>query len=117
MFYCAGYTDDDGSRRKPYNLTKLLYHIVLSLPAQKRLVIAENINNDADMWEHDDGQEDYRGSISRSFSEVVLDNISEAAEKGFVAGGALLGFSGAIIGGLLFGAAGAIKGVFEGLFD
>ena len=116
IFYCAGYTDDDGIQRSPYNLTKLLYHILLSLPAEKRLAVAENINDDDNMWEYDDDEADYREDISRSFSEVVFDNISEAAEKGFVSGGVVLGFPGAIVGGLLFGAAGAIKGVFKGLF-
>lgn len=56
MYYCAGYTDDDGMQKPAYNLTKLLYKIVLSLPVKKRIAIAENLNDDNKMWEYDDAK-------------------------------------------------------------
>lgn len=116
MYYCAGYTDENEVQNKPYNLTKLLYHIVLSLPAEKRIAIAENLNEDSDMWEYDDNETDYKEAISRSFGQVVWDTTEEFAEKGFIGGGMALGMPGAIVGGVVCGIAGAIVGVFKGLF-
>lgn len=116
MYYCAGYTDENDMQNKPYNLTKLLYHIVLSLPVEKRIAIAENLNDDSNMWEYDDGEEDYADAISQSFGEVLLDTVGTFAEKGFMAGGMALGAPGAVIGGLVCGAAGAVVGIFKGLF-
>lgn len=117
MYYCAGYTDENQNQNKPYNLTKLLYQIVMFLPSQKRIAIAENINNDSDMWEYDDEEEDYIGEISNSFAETVKEYAEEYAEKGVVYGGAILGMPGAIVGGLLCGATGAIVGIFKEVFS
>ncbi len=116
MYYCAGYTEDDGNQRPAYNLTKLLYQIVLSLPTEKRIAIAENLNDNEDMWKYDDSEEDYIGGISQSFGETLWDNITDYAEKGVVYGGAVLGMPGAIAGSVLCGVAGAVVGVFKGLF-
>ncbi len=116
MYYCAGYTDENEVQNKPYNLTKLLYHIVLSLPAEKRIAIAENLNDNSEMWECDDNETDYKEAISQSFGEIVWDTTEEFAEKGFVGGGMVLGMPGAIVGGVVCGIAGAIVGVFKGLF-
>lgn len=116
MYYCAGYTEDSGKQRPAYNLTKLLYHIVLSLPAEKRMAIAENLNDNEDMWRYDDEEEDYAVNISRSFGETVWESISDFAEKGVIYGGAVLGMPGAIAGSVLCGAAGAVLGVFKGIF-
>ncbi|MBO4898291.1 MAG: 50S ribosome-binding GTPase [Clostridia bacterium] len=117
MYYCAGYTDENGNQMPAYNLTKLLYNIVISVPAEKRIAIAENLNGDNDMWEYDDGDEDYISVISQSFGEVIMDTVSSFAEKGVVYGGALLGMPGALAGSLLCGAAGAVVGLFKGLFE
>lgn len=116
MYYCAGYTEDDGNQRPAYNLTKLLYQIVLSLPTEKRIAIAENLNDNENMWKYDDSEEDYIGGISRGFGETLWDSITDYAEKGVVYGGAVLGMPGAIAGSVLCGVAGAVVGVFKGLF-
>ena len=117
VYYCAGYTDENENQSKPYNLTKLLYHIVISLPPEKRVALAENLNDDSDMWECDDEEEDYIEAVSRSFGEIVGDTIEEYAEKGFITGGMILGTPGAIVGGLLSGTVGAVVGVFKGIFS
>ena len=117
MYYCAGYTDENGSQMPAYNLTKLLYNILLSLPAEKRIAIAENLNSNGDMWEYDDGDEDYISGISESFGEIFWDTVGEFAEKGVVYGGAILGMPGALVGSVIGGVAGAISGVFKGLFS
>jgi predicted GTPase len=71
IFYCAGYKEEGGEQRKPYNLTKLLYYIIKSVPKDKRLALADNINNDEDNWLHDDKETDYKEKIKRSFGETV----------------------------------------------
>ena len=117
MYYCAGYTDENGNQMPAYNLTKLLYNIVLSIPAEKRIAIAENLNDNEEMWEYDDGDEDYISGISESFGEIFWDTVGEFAEKGVVYGGAILGMPGALVGSVIGGVAGAISGVFKGLFS
>lgn len=116
IYYCAGYTDENGIQNPAYNLTKLLYQIVLSIPSEKRIAIAENLNDNEEMWQFDDEDEDYVGGISQSFGETLWDNITDYTEKGVVYGGAILGMPGAIVGSVLCGAAGAVMGVFKGLF-
>lgn len=116
MYYSAGYTDENGIQANPYNLTKLLYHIVLSLPAEKRIAIAENLNNDKNMWDFDDNEQDYKEAISCSFGEIFWDTYEEFGEKGFDTGKKVLGMPGAFVGAVIGGAAGALVGLFKGLF-
>ena len=35
--YCAGYKEENGEQRKPYNLSKLLYTITMSVPTEPKL--------------------------------------------------------------------------------
>lgn len=113
MYYCAGYTGDDGVQKPAYNLTKLLCKIVFSLPIEKRIAIAENLNDDKKMWEYDDGEDDYCGKITEGFAETVFGTMSDYAEKGIVYGGAALGMPGAVVGAVVCGAVGAVVGVFK----
>ena len=55
----AGYKEEGGDQRKPYNLTKLLYYIIKAVPKDKRLALAHNINEE-DNWLHDDEEKDYK---------------------------------------------------------
>lgn len=114
--YCAGYKEDGGEQRKPYNLTKLLYHIVMMIPREKRLALADNINSEEDNWKYDDHESDYRGGTQRGFCDTVWDCISEGAETGCEIGGKILGIPGNIVGGLIGGAVGAIAGIFGAIF-
>ena len=115
--YCAGYKEDGGEQRKPYNLTKLLYYIVTMIPKDKRLALADNINNDEDNWRYDDQEHDYRGETKRGFCDTVWDYISDGAEAGSEIGGQILGIPGKVIGGAVGGAIGAIGGIFGAIFD
>lgn len=114
--YCAGYKEDGGEQRKPYNLTKLLYHIVKMIPNDKRLALADNINDDADNWRYDDHESDYRGGTKRGFCDTIWDCISDGAETGSELGGKILGIPGRIVGGVIGGAVGAVGGLFEAIF-
>lgn len=114
--YCAGYKEDGGEQRKPYNLTKLLYYIVKAIPKEKRLALADNINEDKDNWLYDDREEDYRGGIQRGFCDTVWDCLSDEVSTGGEIGGEILGIPGKIVGGVIGGSVGIVKGIFCGIF-
>ena len=114
--YCAGYKEEGGEQRKPYNLTKLLYYIVKAIPKDKRLALADNINDDKDNWLYDDKEDDYRGGTQRGFCDTVWDCLSDGASAGCEIGGEILGIPGKIVGGIIGGALGIVKGIFCGIF-
>ncbi len=106
IYYCAGYTEEDGIQRSPYNLTKLLYFIVIAIPSEKRIVIADYINDTEDNWLYDDEKTDYKAKIQKSFGDSVLECIIEDAVYGNEIGGQVLGIPGRVVGsviGLIFG--------------
>ena len=111
--YCAGYKEGDMPQLEAYNLTKLLYYIVQSIPMDKRLVIVNNINPDKDKWLHDDAEEEYREKVRQSFWEALVDSIFDNAEEGSTLGGKIFGYPGRILGTFIGGAWGAIKGLFK----
>ena len=116
IYYCAGYTEDNGDQLRPYNLSKLLYVIVAAVPKEKRLAMADVLNPDKEMWEKDDEKADYKKKVKQSFWEVVGDHTSDGAEKGVNIGVWILGAPGGVLGAGLGGAIGAIAGFFTALF-
>lgn len=114
--YCAGYKEEGGEQRQPYNLTKLLYYIVKAIPKDKRLALADNINGDNDNWLYDDKEYDYKGGTKIGFCDTVWDCISDGAGTGCEIGGDILGIPGKIVGGVIGGAVGAVKGIFSAIF-
>lgn len=116
VVYSAGYKEDGGEQCRPYNLTKLLYYIIKSIPKDKRFVIADNINPDNDMWLHDDEDEDYAEEIKSGFLDSLAWAISDGARDGKYIGENILGIPGRAVGYLLGGAVGAVKGFFQGIF-
>lgn len=117
IYYCAGYKEEGGDQRKPYNLTKLLYYIIKAVPKDKRLVLADNINEEEDNWLHDDEEKDYKKSIKSSFGETVWDCITDGFDTGVEVGGDILGIPGKVVGAAVGAAVGAVKGVFVAIFD
>lgn len=109
--YCAGYTDEDGSRQAPYNLAKLLYYILMAVPGEKRLVLADKLNATETNWTFNDGDKDYAGDVQKSFWDSLLEDILEGIEKGAVIGGCAIGIPGVFVGGL----AGAVVGGLRSL--
>lgn len=114
--YCAGYKEEGGEQRKPYNLIKLLYYIVKMIPKDKRLALADSINDDSDNWRYDDHKSDYRRGTTSGFCDTVWECISDGAETGSEFGGKILGIPGRIVGGVIGGAVGAFGGFFEAIF-
>lgn len=116
IYYSAGYKEEGREQCKPYNLTKLLYYIVKSIPKDKRLALADNINADEDMWLHDDKEIDYKSETKRSFFESIGDCIGEGASTGSEIGGRILGIPGKVLGTVIGGTCGLVVGFFEAIF-
>jgi predicted GTPase len=69
IYYCAGYQNSSSdSSTAPYNLTKLLWLIVESSPAQKRLIIRDSLAPEEINWETDDNKKDYRKEVKSKIS-------------------------------------------------
>ena len=116
VIYCAGYKEEGMEQCKPYNLTKLLYMIVKSIPADKRLLMADNFNDNEDNWEYDDHEDDYKTEVRKSFLESIGVSISEGTDAGSIFGEALLGIPGKGVGFVFGGLIGAVTGFFKAIF-
>ena len=83
--YSAGFKEEGMPQEPAYNLTKLLYYIIDNIPAEKRLNVAENINTNREVWQSDDGLENYREKTKDS----ILDNLGTLGQviKGVIAVG------------------------------
>ncbi len=117
LYYSAGYKEEGGEQRKPYNLTKLLYYIIKAVPKDKRLALADNINGEDENWLHDDEEKDYKKSIKRSLGETVWECITDGVDTGAEIGTDILGIPGKIVGAAVGAAVGAVKGVLVAIFD
>lgn len=115
VYYCAGYEEEDGDVVRPYNLSKLLYYVMRSLPAQKRIAIMEGINTDAENYEYNDEDEDYNEEIKDSFYES-FDYISDGVDTGAEIGGTILGIPGALVGAFLGGFVGCVRTILDDIF-
>lgn len=116
VWYCAGYKEEGGEQRSPYNLTKLLYCIIKAIPKDKRLALADNINDEKDNWTYDDKEDDYKEKVKDGFCETVWSCISDGAGAGIEIGGNILGIPGKIVGAAVGTAVGAVKGLFTAIF-
>lgn len=116
IYYCAGYKEEGGEQCKPYNLTKLLYYIIKSIPMEKRLAFADNINVNEDMWLHDDSERDYKNDVIKGFFDSIINGMEIGADEGAALGKKVFGIPGEAVGFVVGGACGAIKGFFDRIF-
>ncbi len=89
--------------------------IIKAIPKDKRLALADNINDEEDNWIHNDKKKDYKESIKRSFGETVWDCITDGACSGICIGGDILGIPGKVVGFAVGAAVGSVRGVFKAL--
>lgn len=115
VYYCSGYEEESGDVIRPYNLSKLLYYIMQSLPAQKRVAVMEGINTDSGNYEHNDGNEAYNEEIKDSFYDS-FDYVSDGVDTGAEIGGTILGIPGAIVGAVLGGFVGCVRSILDDIF-
>jgi len=115
IYYAAGYKEGS-STQNPYNLSKLLAHILRHTKEEKRAVFAQDINKDKKMWEDDDQLEDYRTEIRESMWESVKSSASKGADIGGEIG-SIFGSAGRAVGTVVGGAVGAVWGGLKSLFS
>ena len=107
VYYCAGYTDEDGERQSPYNLSKLLYYILMAVPSEKRLILVDKLNSNERNWTFNDG--DYTGAVRESFFSSLLESVFEGVKVGATIGGGVIGIPGTIVGGLVGAIVGGLR--------
>ena len=105
IYYCAGYTEDDGTQQAPYNLSKLLYYILASIPTEKRFAVVNNINNDEQAWLSNDDDMEYNNEIKQGFFESLFGDVEGYTTKFALAGTAIIGLPGMIVGIIIGGIA------------
>ena len=110
IYYSAGFKEEGMPQGRPYNLAKLLYYILESVPAEKRLAIAAQINTEPEVWQDND-ETNYPEKIKGSVRDGIKTGMMGMG-FGAALGGTVAGPLGAIIGGTL----GAIGGFLGGLF-
>lgn len=115
IYYAAGYKEGS-STQNPYNLSKLLAHILRHTKEEKRAVFAQDINKDKKMWEDDDQLEDYRTEIRESMWESVKSSASKGADIGGEIG-SIFGSAGRAVGTVVGGAVGAVWGGLKSFFS
>lgn len=119
IYYSAGYKEEGGEQSAPYNLSKLLYCIVQATPSQKRVLYANNINTDEQMWKDDDDLLNYREQTQKSIFESVVEGASVGAEIGGKIGGkigSIFGDIGESIGDKIGTVIGTVLGFIGSLF-
>lgn len=81
IYYAAGYKDGD-EEQNPYNLSKLLVHILRHTKSEKRAVFAQDLNKNEEMWKDDDRLKDYRKEAKKSMLDSIMDSASVGADIG-----------------------------------
>lgn len=115
VFYSAGFKDGDNKQGDPYNLSKLMYYITLSVPKNKRLILAQNINPNKDAWLHDDKTKNYSQRFGKKLAESIGLESGIGVGTGFAVGCLFFGLPGGFIGAAVGAVTGGIKGFFSGL--
>jgi len=107
VYYCAGYTDGT-EKQNPYNLSKLLYYILMAVPSEKRLVLVDKLNARVENWGSNDTDQDYPAAVNETFANSLLASIEVGAENGALIGGMVFGTPGMFVGGLIGGIIGGL---------
>ncbi|MGL5727390.1 MAG: GTPase family protein [Plesiomonas sp.] len=114
IFYAAGYKDGDDVQQ-PYNLSKLMLHILRHVKEEKRAVFIADINRDSKMWEHDDRLEDYREEVKATLWESVVSGANKGADIGRRLG-SIFGSVGEAVGDFGGRVIGGVVGFFSGIW-
>lgn len=75
--YCAGWTLNGKVIRNPYNLKKLLSHILDKLPEKKRISLGNDVNDNKDNYKSNDNKKDYDKIIKDSYLSSILAYLKE----------------------------------------
>lgn len=114
--YSAGYKEEGVPQEKPYNLSKLLYYIIMSIPVEKRIPVLVETNRDKEMWKSNDNDADYNTEISKHIGLGFLKNAGVGAASGSALGAAI-GSVIPVVGTALGTVVGTIGGALVGVAD
>ncbi|WP_230460158.1 GTPase family protein [Sansalvadorimonas verongulae] len=118
IYYCAGYSDEF-EQAPPYNLGKLYSYILAKTPVHKRILFADKVSDDPQLWKDNDDLKDYAKEIKKSYLESIY-AVFEGAKNGAVVGGGIgakiAGPLGAKFGTAIGGVLGAGKALLEEIF-
>lgn len=99
-----------------YNISKLLYTILKSIPEEKRYLLADSLNKNPEVWKRSDERENYNREIQKEVKGSLSKALSGAA-KGAMAGatvGGLVPVIGPAVGAAVGAALGFLGGLTEG---
>ena len=121
--YAAGYKEDGKEQEPSYNLSKLIYYIIDSIPAEKRIQVVQEMNANSQVWQSNDEEADYGKEITKSASEGViktLKTVTASAGAGAAAGaaiGSVIPVIGTAIGTAVGAGVGAVAGLIGSVID
>jgi hypothetical protein len=98
-----------------YNISKLLLTMIKSMPETKRFLLTDSLNKNPDVWNKNDGLENYSQEIQTEIKGSLLKALDGAA-KGAVAGatvGKLIPIIGPIVGAMVGATLGFLSGFVE----
>lgn len=110
LYYCAGYKEGNEAQLPPYNLIKLLYKIIETLPLERRIAMVDQINPEKEHWLFSDKKMDYAEKILSDLWDSVCENAKVFADYGMNIGIWVMGAPGGVLGTLIGGAIGAVVG-------
>lgn len=76
IYYAAGYKDGDECQY-PWNLSKLMAHILQHTKPEKRIVYASDINKNHKVWEKDEDFDNHTKVIKQSFIDSFVQNVTK----------------------------------------
>jgi predicted GTPase len=82
IYYAAGYTDPKSGKQNPsYNLSKLLLYILKAVKEEKRMAIAQDLNEEKKSWQADDGRSNYKKEIKETLWQAVVHDCKQLGES------------------------------------
>lgn len=112
LSYAAGYKEEGKPQEPSYNISKLLYYIVNSIPSNKRIaVVSQKNKNKKDRYTYDDGKKDYDIEINNKMVPDYIEDITTGAAIG-AALGSVIPSVGTAVGGAIGGVCGLLKSIF-----
>ncbi|EKO3672263.1 50S ribosome-binding GTPase [Vibrio metschnikovii] len=114
IYYAAGYKEGNIEQR-PYNMSKLLLHIIQSVQQEKRAALIQDINREEQIWQDDDELIDYQQEINQTLWQSVCAGAEKGAEIGGKIG-SLFGRPGEAIGSTIGTVVGGVCGFIGSFF-
>ena len=117
LYFCAGYKEDGEMQLPPYNLIKLLHRVIETIPLERRIAMADQINPHKEHWLFSDKKMDYAKNILSDLWDSVCENAQCFADCGMEIGVWVMGAPGGVLGALIGGAIGAVVGTIKHLAE